>query len=61
VRIYACVAKSSFPVIPPTDGIVTTEAAASAAAVTSLKARLCSLAKIGLFNVVLNVPRRTVS
>lgn len=34
---------------------------ATAAAFSSRKARLCNLLNIGLFNVELNVPRRTVS
>jgi hypothetical protein len=37
------------------------EAVEPTVALSSLKARLRILAKIGLFNVELNVPRRTVS
>ncbi len=59
MRIYACVTGSS--TLAPIDGTGALEADISAAAFSSLKARLCSLAKIGLFNVELNVPRRTVS
>lgn len=60
VNFHACVVVK-LVLLSTATGNDEKEAAPLTVSFSSLNARLCNLAKIGLFNVALNVPRRIVS